>query len=94
MQELEQRRSSCRKDAFDPDHKILTVRSNQFEKPVGLSGDILMQTNFPFIVQDADIHHLGVQVDSAVIWVRSVVESHLAFLLFSYHDLSNPEVTT
>lgn len=41
-----------------------------------------MQTDFPFIVQDADIHHLGVQIDPAVILVRSVVESHLTTLLF------------
>jgi hypothetical protein len=47
-----------------------------------LSRDILMQTNFPFIVQNADVHHLGVQIDPAVILMRSVVESHLTTLLF------------
>jgi hypothetical protein len=40
-----------------------------------------MEEDFSLIVQDADAHHFGMQVDSAVILVRSVVESHLIFLL-------------
>jgi hypothetical protein len=47
-----------------------------------LSRDILMDTNFSFIIQDTDVHHLGVQIDTTIIPVRIVVESHLAFLLF------------
>jgi hypothetical protein len=41
-----------------------------------------MKEEFSLIVQDTDVHHFGMQVDSAVVLVRSVVESHLIFLLF------------
>jgi hypothetical protein len=33
-------------------------------------------------IQNTDVHHLGVQVDSAVIFVAFVVEFHVAFSCF------------
>ena len=41
-----------------------------------------METDFTFIIEDADIHHFGMQIDSAVVLVISVIESHFPFLLF------------
>ena len=79
-----------RKDAFNADDEIFTIRSDELQEPMRLSRDILMQTNFPIIVQDTDVHHLGVQIDPAVIWVRIGIESHLTFLLFVAVTLDCP----
>ena len=69
-------------DTFDPHNQVATIGTDQFQEPMRLSRDILVQTNFPFIVQDADVHHLGVQIDPAVILVRIGIESHSTTLLF------------
>jgi hypothetical protein len=78
------------KHAFHTDHLILTIGTDQFQEPMWLSRDILMQTDFPFVVQDTHVHHLGVQIDPTVIAMRSIVESHLTTLLIVAVTLIQP----
>lgn len=68
-------------DALDTDYDIVPVGCNQLQEPVCLCRDVLMKADITFVIEYADIHHLGMQVDSTVILVRSVIESHVAFLL-------------
>ena len=68
-------------DALDTHHDVFPIGCDQFQEPIRLCRNILMEEDLPLIVQDADVHHFGMQVDSAVVLVRSVVNSHLTFLL-------------
>jgi hypothetical protein len=35
-----------------------------------------MYQDFATLVEDADVHHAGMQVDTAVKWVLRIVKSH------------------
>lgn len=48
-----------REEAFHPYHQIFPVWGNRTQKRVGSSGQIFMQQFRPLLIQDTDVHRLG-----------------------------------
>src|SRR5712691_6116570 len=73
--------------AFDRDDDIRPIRSNDCEK--GLRGrlHVTVEQRLTGLVEDADVHRTGMQVNAAVKWVLRVVQSHWGLLLFRYRVL-------
>jgi hypothetical protein len=65
------------KDAFNGNDDVLTIRGDGFQKYVGISFDVPMQNDFPFLVEDAEVHRPGVKIDTTVKFVLLGVKSHL-----------------
>lgn len=63
-------------DALDAHDQILAVRLDQLQEGVFLTRDILVNQNLGLAIDDADIHHLCMQVDPTVMLVLTGVESH------------------
>jgi hypothetical protein len=64
------------KEAFDADDEILAVGSERFEKRLGRRFHLPVQQDLAGLVQDAEVHGAGVQVDPAVEVVLLGVEAH------------------
>jgi hypothetical protein len=64
------------KSPLDADDEILPVRRNRLEKRVGGCLYIPVQHDLAVLIQDAEVHRAGVQIDPAVKLVLSGVESH------------------
>ncbi len=62
--------------AFRTDDNVFPERLNELEKACWPGSDIPVQLDVALSIQDADIHPVGVQVDSAVKFVLVGVESH------------------
>ena len=60
----------------DCDHHPLSIRSNGFEEGLRVGVHMAMHEDLAALVEDADVHHTGVQVDAAVKWVLCGVKSH------------------
>ena len=54
----------------------LSIRGNGLQKGLRSGFHIAMHHDLAIVVQDADIHSAGMQVDAAVKWVLLVVEAH------------------
>jgi hypothetical protein len=63
-------------DAFDAHNDVLLEGRNQFEKKIRISFYVLMNPDFSFLVNNADIHFSGVQIDTTVVFMLFVVEFH------------------
>ena len=61
--------------AFDGDHNPLSIRSNGFQEDIWFGFHIAMHEDLAALVEDADVHRAGMQVDAAVKWVLGGVES-------------------
>jgi len=61
---------------LDGNHDVLPVGSNDAEESFGICPDILVDHGFPRAIENADIHLLRVQVDSAIVFVLLGVKSH------------------
>jgi hypothetical protein len=64
------------KDTLDTDDDVFQEGEDQLKKYLALGGDIFMQPGFAFLVDDADIHFPGVQIDAAVELMLLFVKSH------------------
>ena len=64
--------------ALDTNDNVLQIRKNDFKKWFGIGFDILMNHDFSFAADNADIHFSGMQVDATVIFMLIVVEFHFA----------------
>src|SRR5437879_1450207 len=62
--------------ALDRHGDVVTIRSDDLEEGLGVAGDILVDKLVAGLVNDADIHRPGMQIDAAVKSVLSCVESH------------------
>jgi hypothetical protein len=62
--------------AFDRHDDIGPVRSNGSEEGFRVRLHIAMDQDLAALVEDADVPHPGMQVDTAVKWVLRVVKSH------------------
>ena len=69
------------KDALHRHHEIVPVRRDDAEKRFGARAHVSVDDHGAALVQDADIHRAGVQVDSARVTMLSCVESHRGLLL-------------
>jgi hypothetical protein len=63
-------------DAFYSNDNILTIGSNGFEKGITVGFHVAMFPDLSFFIDDTDIHFSCVQIDSAVVLVLIIVESH------------------
>ena len=66
------------KDAFNTDDNVIEVGKDQFEKQFRIGFDILVNFYFSFLIDNADIHFSGVQIDAAV--VTCVVGCRISWL--------------
>jgi hypothetical protein len=64
--------------AFDSDHDVFTERSNDTEKRFRLCVDILVNSDIPSGIDDADKHITSMQIDSTIKLVLLGVEIHMA----------------
>lgn len=62
--------------AFNNDGNIIEVGKVQLEKKFRIGFDVLVDSDFSFVIYNAYIHFSSVQVDSAVVIVLLVVEFH------------------
>lgn len=62
--------------AFDRHDAIRSIRSNGFEKGRRGRLHVTVKQRLTGLVEDADVHRTGMQVDAAVTWVLRVVKSH------------------
>jgi len=72
------------KEACDTDDQVFPGGRNGFEKRCGASRHVPVHQELTILVQDAEVHGAGMQVDAAVKWVLLRIESHeVASLLLS-----------
>jgi hypothetical protein len=64
-------------DAFNGNDNVLSIWSNGFEKDLRVCFDIPVKYDLSFLVEDAEIHRPGMQIDAAVKFVLLGVKSHL-----------------
>ena len=62
--------------AFSADDKSLAIEANRVEKVVGPTGQVAVNERFARLVDDADVHRLGMQIDTAVEFMLLRVKSH------------------
>ena len=67
-------------EALNADDEAVEVGFDQFEKAVGITGDVAVDDLLAVRVEDAHVHVARVQVDSAVILMEFCVESHRRLL--------------
>jgi hypothetical protein len=68
--------------AFYGHDDVLSERFNGLDEHFSIGFDVAVEHDFSGAVKDAEIHFLGVKVDSAIILVLLGVESHVGFLLW------------
>ena len=64
------------KHALGANHQVLSMRGDGFEKDFRVGPNIAMKQDLSFLVEDAQVHFVGVQIDSAVMLVLFGVQSH------------------
>jgi hypothetical protein len=62
--------------AFDRHDDPLSIRGNGFQEGIRVGFHIAMHEHLAALVEDAEIHGAGMQVNAAVIWMLSGVKSH------------------
>ena len=62
--------------AFRADHQIVPIGGDGFEEGFRLGLDVAMEQDVSFLAEDAQVHFVGVQVDSTVMLVLLGVQSH------------------
>ena len=65
-----------RKDAFDGDDDVVTIRRDDLEEGLGVSREILLDHDLPILAEDAYVHRAGMEVDTTVHLMLFGVESH------------------
>ena len=73
-----------RKHALGRHDQIVPVRRDDLEERLRRRFHIAMHEHLAGRVQDADVHRLDVEIDSAIVPMLPVVESHSALLLRGY----------
>jgi hypothetical protein len=64
------------KSPFDTDNDILAIGCDGLEQRFWGGWHVTVNQNFPSLVQDAEVHGAGVQVDATVKLVLLGVKSH------------------
>src|SRR5262245_29486876 len=62
--------------AFDGDHNPLSIRSNDVQEGLRVGFHVTVHEDRAALVEDADVHRSGMQVDAAVKWMLGGVEAH------------------
>jgi len=71
-------------DALYPGNHILTVRSQRLQQGFWACSEVLMEDDFPCLIQDTQVHGAGVQVDPAIELVLLGVEFYEASSLMGF----------
>jgi hypothetical protein len=82
-----------REHALRRDDQIVSVRGNDLEERLRGRLHVAMHEHLAGRVQDADVHGLHVEIDSAIVPMLPVVESHSALLLRGYAHFPCAEPT-
>ena len=64
------------KDALHPDDDIFLIRGDEFEKKCWIGINVLVKLNSSLLIENADIHFSGMEIDSAIILVLTSIEVH------------------
>jgi len=64
------------KDALNTDNDVIDIWKNHFKEQLRIRFDIFMNMGFAFLIEDADVHFSGVQIDTAIVLVLLIVKSH------------------
>src|SRR6516165_9267045 len=75
-------------EALAGDHQAIAERGNGFEKSSRLRGHFLVQDDGAGVVEDAQVHCPGVQIDAAIKCVRVLVKTHSGLLWHGSGSLS------
>jgi hypothetical protein len=67
--------------AFDRDNDVIAKWCDYADKPLRVRRHVPVYDDRPGLVQDADVHRPGMQIDTAVVSVTLGVESHWGLLL-------------
>jgi hypothetical protein len=70
--------------AFDRDDEMRPIGGNSFAKGLWGRFHVTMKQCLTGLIEDADGHGTGMQVDTAVKWVLRVVKSHGGLLLLRH----------
>jgi hypothetical protein len=62
--------------ALDTDDEIVAERREGVEQGVEVAGEVFVEDDLAVVIEDADVHGSGVQVDAGVESVLLVVEAH------------------
>jgi hypothetical protein len=73
-----------REHALGGHDQVVTVRRGDIEKGLRAARHVPMHQHLAGRIEDADVHRLHVEIDSAVVPMLPVVESHSALLLRDY----------
>ena len=63
-------------DALNGDDQVLPVWGDRTEEDLRVAADVLIEQNLAGLVEKAEIHGAGVQVNPTVVFVLAGVESH------------------
>ena len=67
-------------DAFDGYDNIFPEWSNSLQEDIGIGLDVSVQDDLALLVEDAEVHSPGMQIDTAVKFVLLGVKSHKGLL--------------
>ena len=62
--------------AFDGDDDVLPIRLDGPEKRFRIGFKVFVKHGVAFLIQNADVHGSGVQIDAAIVLVLLGIESH------------------
>ena len=62
---------------FDGDDEIVAVGGDGVQERLGRRLDVAMQEHLAGRIEDAEVHRFHMEIDSAVVAVLTVVESHM-----------------
>ena len=63
------------KHPLDPDHQVVSIGSDGLEESCRLGGGVTVHQDLAFLIEDAAIHFVGVEVDSTGVLVLLGVQS-------------------
>ena len=62
--------------ALGANHQIVPIRGDGFEEGCRLGLNVAMEQDFSLLAEDAQVHFVGMQIDSAIMLVLFGVQSH------------------
>jgi hypothetical protein len=67
-------------DAFHGHHDVFSITFDGFKENLSVGSDVALEDDASFLVEDAEVHGLGMEIDSAVVLVLLGVEVHKGLL--------------
>jgi hypothetical protein len=67
-------------DALNGYNDVFSKSFDGFKKDLGAGSDVALEDDAPFLVEDAEVHGLCMEINSAVVLVLLSVEIHIGLL--------------